>query len=348
MDESIKECEALYLLEPHKVQFDKRTVPNLGPKDILVKMITASICETDFKIYLGSIKTKKTPIILGHEGFGEVIDKGNKVRYVDVGDYVLIDPNIVDNTCFLCRIGKSNLCLYGGLMGRDDDGLFSEYLVIEETKVYKLPKTINHTTAPLLQPLSTAIHAQNIIEIKPGDKVVILGGGVMGLMHLQLAKLRGTQTTVVELNPIRAKNAKRLGADVVLEQDVGTVVDKVKEIFGGGADVVIECIGIPKAVEAAIKMVRPGGTILLFGISTESARLDLYQMYFYEVKLQASRSSTPKDFIEAIELVASGRIDLMPYVSKTIDFRKLPEAFEELKQEKDKVIRYIATFSGIH
>lgn len=346
MFKPIKECEALYLFDSRKVGFDKRSVPSLGPKDVLVKMITASICETDFKIYLGSIKTKKMPIVLGHEGFGEVVDKGDKVKHVDTGDYVLIDPNIVDNTCFLCRIGKSNLCISGGLMGRDDDGIFSEYIVIEETRVYKLPKTINRALVPLLQPLSTAIHAQNLIEIKPGDKVVILGGGVMGLMHLQLAKLRGAQTMVVELSPIRAKNAKKLGADIVLEQDVGIVTDKVKEIFEGGADTVIECIGIPQATEAAIKMVRPGGTILLFGISTKSSNIDLYQMYFYEIKIQASRSSSPKDFIEAIRLVSSGQIDLTSYVSKIVDFKNLPEAFEEIEKEKDKILRYIITFGN--
>lgn len=345
MMQPIRECEALYLLEPRKVKFDKKQLPVIGPKDILVKMSTASICETDLKIFSGSVKTRKIPIILGHEGLARVVAKGKQVSYVDVGDQVIIDPNIIDNTCPLCRIGKSNLCISGGLMGRDDDGLFSEYLVVEETRVYKVPKTVDPIVMPLVQPLSTAIHGQELVEIKPGDRVTILGGGVMGLMHLQLAKLRGAKTIVVELQPERAKTARKFGADIVLEQDVNTAVDRVKEVFDGGADLVIEAIGIPAALEAAVKMVRPGGSILLFGISTKNANLDLYHAYFYEIKIQAARSSIAKDFVKAIELVVSKQIDLTPYISKSVAFKELPNAFEEIEQEKGKILRYIVTFS---
>jgi len=340
----LRESSATCLLDVRRIGECRVLVPSLGSRDILVKMLTASICMTDYEIYVGDVKTAKLPIVLGHEGVGRVVAIGERVSSVSVGDVVLIDPNIYDNTCSLCRIGKTNLCTSGGLMGRDDDGLFREYLVVDETRVYKLPPSVDSTIAPLIQPLSTVVHAQSLIEVKPGDKVAILGSGVTGLMHMQLAKLHGAQTIIITRNPFKARIAEKLGADMVLERDVAAAIKDVKEIFGGGADIVIEAIGAPAAVEAAIKMIRPGGTILLYGISTRDASINIYYAYFNEIKIQASRSSTTRDFIKAIDLVSRGKVDLKPYVTKVYTSRELIKAFEELELDKGKLLRHIITF----
>uniref|UniRef100_A0A7J3QEX3 Enoyl reductase (ER) domain-containing protein n=1 Tax=Ignisphaera aggregans TaxID=334771 RepID=A0A7J3QEX3_9CREN len=340
------QCNAIFLEKPKKAFIGSCEIPKeLKQHEVLIKMLSASICETDLKIYDGSIKTKKLPIIMGHEGVGKVIAIGDNVVSVKEGDIVLIDPNIYDGTCNLCRKGLTNLCPSGGLLGRDIDGLFREYIILRETNLYRLPSSIDLNIAPLIQPLSTVVHAQKYINVNINDVVVIFGTGVTGLMHLQLVKARGGFTICIDKLQSRLEIAKKVGADVTLLSDEN-IERKILELTNEeGAEIVIDAVGHPDIAKQAIKILKPEGTLLQFGISTKEMQLPMYDLYFKEIKIQGVRSSTPIDFIDAIKVVLSGKVDLTPLVSMVLEFNEATEKFDYIIENKASIIRPIIRFT---
>jgi threonine dehydrogenase-like Zn-dependent dehydrogenase len=342
----ISTYRALVLEQPKKVAIRaNEMLKEIKRDEVLIKMLSASICETDLKIYEGSIKAKKLPIVMGHEGVGKVIATGNGVTSVREGDIVLIDPNIYDGVCDLCRVGLTNLCPNGGLLGRDEDGLFREYVILKEQNLYKLPSNIDLRIAPLIQPLSTVAHAQRQINIDIGNVVVIFGTGVTGLMHLQLIKARGGYVIAVGRNQFKLEMAKKLGADITL-LDNGDVWRKILELTDGkGADIVIDAIGHPDVAKQAIKILKPKGTLLQFGISSMEMQIPMYEIYFKEIKIQGARSSTSADFLEAIRITILNKVNLDIFCSTVLKFDEIPEKINYVIENKANIFRAIVTFT---
>ena len=163
-----------------------------NPDCTTVSMKALSICGTDAKIYSGGILTKKLPIIMGHEGGGVVDRIGDIVQEgLTEKSKVLIDPNIFDGTCGLCKAGLPNLCENGGLMGRDDDGIFAERIALHSEHLYPIPSSIKDEIVPLIQPLSTVVRAMGAIRIEPDDDVIIIGLGVTGLLFSRAVQTEG-------------------------------------------------------------------------------------------------------------------------------------------------------------
>jgi 2-desacetyl-2-hydroxyethyl bacteriochlorophyllide A dehydrogenase len=323
-------AKALYLVQPKITKIMEYKVDKPKNNEVLVKMLSASVCETDWKIFEGEVKVRY-PRVMGHEGVGLVIEKGEEVRDLNEGDKVIIDPNVYDNTCPLCREGKFNLCIRGGLLGREYDGLLREYIVVPEYRAYKIPDSISIEVAPLIQPLSTVVHAHKLISIKPNYNVLILGLGVMGLMHVQLSKLQGANVIGVSRSDNKLKIARELGADLVIKPEEFNEV-KIKELTNNELfDVIIDTTADPDLIRNSINVLRPGGTLLLFGISTNNLNLPMYDLYYKEVKIVTSRSSLPGDFLDAIRLVSNNKVKLERLVSKRISFWEIGD-FQELRK----------------
>jgi 2-desacetyl-2-hydroxyethyl bacteriochlorophyllide A dehydrogenase len=323
-------AKALYLVQPKITEIMEYKVDKPKNNEVLVKMLSASVCETDWKIFEGEVKVRY-PRVMGHEGIGLVIEKGEEVRDLNEGDKVIIDPNVYDNTCPLCREGKFNLCIRGGLLGREYDGLLREYLVVPEYRAYKIPDSISIEVAPLIQPLSTVVHAHKIISIKPNYNVLILGLGVTGLMHVQLSKLQGANVIGVSRSDNKLKIARELGADLVIKPVELNEV-KIKELTNNELfDVIIDTTADPDLIRNSINALRPGGTLLLFGISTNNLNLPMYDLYYKEAKIATSRSSLPGDFLDAIRLVSNNKVKLERLISKRISFWEIGD-FQELRK----------------
>ncbi|MEM0318086.1 MAG: alcohol dehydrogenase catalytic domain-containing protein [Candidatus Nezhaarchaeales archaeon] len=345
MSTLVKEGKALSLLEPRRVAYTSYTVKEqLDSREVLIKMRSASVCETDIKIYEGEIKTAKLPIVLGHEGVGEVVRVGPMVSNISVGDLVLIDPNVYDSTCEFCRRGKQNLCPNGGLLGRDYDGLFREYLILPEHNVFKLPRNIDLKIAPLIQPLSTIIHAQKMIDVSPGDIVAVIGTGTAGLIHVQLAKARGARVIGVERDPFRMKMAKEVGADDVVFSDERAKDEIMRITDGQGVDAVIEAVGLPETFSLGWSIVKPGRPVLMFGISPKPLPIPGYDLYFKEIRVIGTRSSVASDFLDAIRMVSEGKVRFEPLVTSTVKFDEALDVFETIKREKTRMIRTMIMF----
>lgn len=325
--------KAVVLRKPYDLAVSEVARPEPARDEVLVRVTNSGICGTDLKIYTGAMPAAY-PVIMGHEMTGEVLDGADNSR-IRRGDRVLVDPVLFCGTCFDCRAGRTNLCPNGAVIGREVNGGFADFVVAPRTHVYPLPASIDSRTAPLIQVLTTVLHAQRRAAIMSGQSVAVIGLGVSGQLHVQLAKARGAGPVIgVTRSAWKRSVADRLGADLtVTTGDAG--IQAVREATQGhGADVVIESTGMVKCIGDAIAMVRPGGTVVLFGIYTASeGALPFYQLYYKEPTVINSRAAMGDDFPESIDLVAAGRIALDPLVTQVLPVAELAQALGMLESD---------------
>jgi L-iditol 2-dehydrogenase len=318
--------KAMVLKAPGELALDQVALPAPAAGQVLVRITHTGLCGTDLKIYQGAIRVRY-PRIMGHEVIGEVVS-GETAAGIRPGDRVIVDPMLFCGNCFHCRAGQTNLCPHGAFIGRDADGGFAEYVVVPPSHVFKLPAAVASYAAPLIQVATTCLHAQRQMPLFPGESVAILGLGVSGQLHVQLAKARGAGNVIgISRSSFKCEMARMLGADLTTAPGK-TVVDQVLAATGGrGADIVIECTGVVSSLAEAIRMARPGGRILLFGImnATEGV-LPFYDLYFKELTLVNARASKPEDFAAMLDLVERSVVRLEPLITQRLPLTELERA----------------------
>ena len=316
------------------------SAPAIGEGQVLVRVTYSGICGTDYKIYSGAIPVRY-PRIMGHEIIGEVVEAGANAA-VRPGDRAIIDPELYCGACFHCRIGQTHLCPKGMLLGRDTNGGFAEYVTAPASHVFPLPQSIDNQTAPLIQVLTTCLHAQRQINIFPGETVAVLGLGVTGQLHVQLAKARGATVIGITRSAERRQLALRLGADLAFPADE-EAIRKVREATEGrGVDVVIECTGMLPVLADGIHMARSGGRLLLFGIiTTKQGELPFYHLYFKELALINARVAKSEDYPNSIALVQRGMVRLEPLVSHVMPLGELKAAIGMLGSDNGQRLKII-------
>jgi L-iditol 2-dehydrogenase len=305
---------AAILTGPGRLELGEVDEPVRGTGEVSLRVGAVGICGTDLSIHAGKIPVAY-PRIIGHEIVGTIVAPETS-RGLASGTAVIVDPGIACGACPQCLEGRGNICTAGPLLGRDADGGLREILVVRAANVHPLPDEIDPSVAPLLQVLATCVHAQRRVSIFPGEAVVVVGLGVTGLLHVQLAKLRGARPVIgVTRSEEKLALASSLGADVLVPAD-GAEVDGVGAAVPGGADLVVEAAGTVATLARAMDMVRTGGRILSYGTITETVgELPYYELYHKELSVTGARSARAVDFPTAIEAVASGRVTLDPLVA---------------------------------
>jgi 2-desacetyl-2-hydroxyethyl bacteriochlorophyllide A dehydrogenase len=324
--------KAMVLRAPNDLALSDVAPPEVPAGHVVVRITNSGLCGTDLKIYKGAIPAQY-PLIMGHEMVGELAN----------GDRVIVDPVLYCGTCFHCRIGQTNLCPSGGLIGRETNGGFAEYAAVPEAQVFQLPASLDIRIAPLIQVATTCLHAQRLGRVSLGESVAVIGLGVSGQLHVQLAKAGGA-SKVIGISRSRFKNelAQQRGADVVIESGPSAVAKVLEETGGRGADVVIECTGVMASIADAIRMVRFGGRILLFGITNaKSGDLPFYDLYFKELTLINNRAATAQDFPVMIDLVDRGVVRLEPLVTHRMALDELATALGMVEDGAERRLKII-------
>ena len=293
-----------------------------GPGHTAVDVRAVGICGTDLSIFHGSIPVRY-PRILGHEIVG-VTASGD----LPAGTRVVVDPSVTCGACALCRKGRGNLCTSGWLLGRDRDGGLQETLLVPSPNLHLVPEGVSDTTAPSIQVLSTCVHGQAMADVGSGASVAVIGLGVTGLMHVQLASAVGAMPIVgISRSATKLALGEAMGATVVAA-DAHDVDDVVYEITDGGADVVIESAGTVATLAQAVRIARPGGRILAYGTITEAeGAFPYYQLYYKELAVLSPRAATPQDLEAAVAAVAQGSVDLEPLVTERVTLEDAGHAF---------------------
>ncbi len=314
---------------PNDLYVTERPLPQIGDRDALIKVGACGVCGTDIHILLGE-HIVKFPVVPGHEFAGEVVAIGNEVHNIKVGDRVTIDPNIVDNTCFYCRRGEVHLCKNLTAIGVNFDGGYAEYCSVPTDQCYKVPASLSMEEAAMAEPLACCIHGIDQAKIEPGDSVVILGAGSIGLLMVQLARIAGAKHIIVSEPDERKRHlAARFGSDVQVDPRTRDVGAEVGEVTGVGADVVIEAAGIAETAALAFDLARRGGRVLQFGMLSPNKRIEVspYQIYYKELTVRGSFVN-PFTHSRAVELLASKQVDVMPLITHRFSLEKAAMAIQ--------------------
>lgn len=330
----------------HDLRVEDVYRPRLGPRDVLIQVKACGVCGTDIHIYEGMVPMAKMPITPGHEFSGVVTELGGDVAWLREGEHVVVDPNLACGTCYYCRTGRRNLCLSWGAIGITVDGAYADYVKAPAEAVYKMPPNISFEEGAFAEPIGCCIEGVRRAQISLGDVVMILGAGPIGLIHLQLAKHAGAGFTIVsEISDRRRALAEELGADLTINPMEEDLTERVKEETGGrGVDVAIEAVGSPQTVNQAIRMVGPGGRVLIFGVCPEEAeiRLKPFQVYRKEISIIGSFIN-PYTTEPALTLLSSRVIKVKPLISHEIS---LGEAEKALKRELKDAVKVLIKPSG--
>lgn len=337
------------LYAPNDLKVAEVKYPQVGKGDVVIRVKAAAICGTDGRIITGK-KTKgvRYPSVIGHEFSGEIVEVGEDVTQLQVGDAIAVDPVIPCRSCVYCRIGKENVCLNRQAIGYEFDGAFAEYVRIPEIalasgNVFKIPKGMSYEAAALAEPLACCINGQKNVGVELGDTVVIIGAGPIGLMHILLARFSGATNIIVsELNEQRREAAARCGATHIIDSTQENLSDVVKGITeGAGADVVIIAIGIPGLVNPSLELARKGGRVNLFaGFSKDDmAEIDVNIIHYNELIVTGASALSREGYKQALSLISSGLIDIEALITHRFSLDEINQAM--LSAQKGDAIKII-------
>ena len=336
--------QALWFNGQHEIEVKELRIPNLQPDELLVHVDACGVCGTDFHIYEGNAPAK-IPVVLGHEYTGIIIDAGSKFDKLKIGNKIAINPNIHCGYCEFCRKGKINLCSNLKALGVTLNGGMSQFSVVPITQAHLLPNDFPFSKSVFAEPVSCCIHGINQAEIVPGEKVVIIGAGTIGLIMLQLAQLRGASEVIV-LDPLQFKRdmATVLKADHVLNPFDENTEEKVLDITSGGANTVIECVGNQAAGESAVKLTVKGGKVVIFGLANSSAVINIYlQSFFHKALTLKSSILNPYTFQSAVDLIVTKKINVEIFNPHPVQLKqdKMENLFHS--SENKDIIKFMVT-----
>jgi alcohol dehydrogenase len=303
--------------------------------DVVVGVDAVTICGTDLHLLQGDVPEVSPGTILGHEAVGTVEEVGTAVRSVRPGDHVLVSCIAGCGTCSYCRQGHYGQCLSGGgwALGHTIDGVQAEFARVPfaDLSLHQLPQGVTDEAAVLLADILPTSYEVGVLngQVRPGDSVVIVGAGPIGLAAVMTAKLYSPGCIVV-IDPAEPRRdaAKRLGADVVLDGQPEAAVEVVQSLTDGlGADVVMEAVGIPSSFELCTQLVRPGGRVANIGVHGAPATLHLETLWIKNVTITTGlvdTSTTPR----LLRLLAEHHLDPTPIITHRFGIAQMMEAYD--------------------
>lgn len=316
---------AARLIEPGRMAVVEVPKPVPGPGDLLVRVEACGICGSDRHMFRGEYPTA-WPVTLGHEFAGLVEAVGPGVSGFAPGDRVTGDPNIACGQCRACRDNRPNLCENLTAIGVQRDGGFAEYVLVPAGQAARLPAGLDPLHGAFCEPVSCCLHAIDVARIPRGGSVLILGGGVIGLLMVQLALLVGAGTVVLATRQApRRQLALELGATHAVDPAGGDAA--FAAALPRGADVVIECAGVPETFEQSLRLARRGGAVVVFGVVAQGAEATVlpFDLLTRELRIESAWLN-PLTVPRAAELIASGALALDRLITRRISLDDVPAA----------------------
>jgi alcohol dehydrogenase, propanol-preferring len=308
--------------------------PVPGPGEILVRIAGCGVCHTDLHyIDHGTPTFKKPPLVLGHEIAGTVASADASGRLAE-GDPVLLPAVLSCGHCTACRSGRENICENSVMLGNNVDGGYAEYITVPAKDVFRLPPEIPLVDAAIIaDALTTPFHAVvNRGRVLPGDRVIVVGCGGVGLNVVQMAAALGARVIGIDTSETKRDWARRLGAEATLDPAAEPRLERVaRELTGGGAHVIFEVVGKPATQELAVSCVRTGGRVVLVGYSPDAMALNAGRVMFRELEIVGSLGCRPVDYPRVIELVRQRRIRMSDLVTQRYPLEQIGLALDALR-----------------
>jgi len=329
------------VVEPGKVDFISREVPEPGAGQVLIKVVSSSICGSDKHIFKGKHPSATLPVTIGHEFSGDIIGVGSGVMKFAIGDRVTVEPVVVCGKCEACRRGNYGYCENISFTYRNGDGAMAEYITVFETNVYKLPDQLSYDGGALIEPLAVATHAVRRADIKLGEKVLIIGGGAIGILIAALCRKNGaSEVAIVDHSSKKLKMALEMGATTAIDSNKQDVTEIVNELTAGtGMDKTFECVGRESTFTQAMMALRKNGLATIVGIFEEKEiQIPVTRFITHEIKVQGSQGYC-WDFPVALEM--SKEIELEKLITHTFKLYELQQALETSLDREAGAIKII-------
>ncbi|NIO69013.1 MAG: alcohol dehydrogenase catalytic domain-containing protein [Anaerolineae bacterium] len=322
------------------VRLEEMPTPQIGPGELLVKVMASGICGSDVMEWY---RIKKAPLVLGHEIAGEIAQVGEGVERYQIGDRVFVSHHIPCNTCRYCLNDQHTVCETLHTTNYDPGG-FAEYLRVPQINVdrgvFLLPDEVSFEDGVFIEPLACVVRGQRVARLEPGQAVLVLGSGISGLLHIALARASGAGRIVAtDVNEYRLNAAQRLGADVVIhaQEDVPARLRQANE--DRLADLVIVCTGAFPAFIQALQSVDRGGTVLFFAPTEPGVDLPVPVNDFWRnsITLMPSYGNSPLDAVVAIELIRARRVPVGEMITHRLSLAETGLGFQLVAEAKESI-----------
>jgi len=338
--------QAMLLKEYMHLELVEMPEPGIGPDDVLVRVRACGICGSDVHGLDGRTGRRIPPLVMGHEAAGEVVSCGSNVNDLKPGDRVTFDSTVYCGRCFHCARGEFNLCDDREVLGVSPGpyrrhGAFAEFVAVPRRIMYRLPDNLSYEQAALIEAVSVGVHAVNLTPIAPGDTVVIVGSGMIGLLTIQAAKHAGARVIAVDPDEGRLKLARDLGAAETVNPKTADAAESIRGMTEGrGAAAAIECVGATEPIQTAIAAVRKGGTVTLVGNLAPEITLPLQSVVTRQIRVQGSCASNG-EYPDSIKLMSSGAIKVDTMISAVAPLRDGPGWFDRLYRHEPGLMKVI-------
>jgi L-iditol 2-dehydrogenase len=330
--------KALVCRGPKNISYMEVPKPKAEDNEVIIKVEYAGVCGTDLRIYEGT-KEIPYPRIIGHELSGVIHEKGKHVQDFSCGDRVAVYPMLACGECYVCRQGRTNICVHRKTIGYEIDGAFAEFVkipasFIEAGNVVKVPDGVTFEQAAIAEPLTAALHGIDRAHLEKGQFLAIVGAGPIGLAHLQLALSYDVECIVIEPAEERRALARKLGADYIIDPKSQDLFEKIKEITEGvGVHVAMVDVGIPQVIESSLHIIRKGGVCVIFAGSPKgsSMTIDPNFIHYNEIDLIGSSSSSPDNMNRILSMIEDGKLNTELLISDVYPMKEWEKALGKKK-----------------
>jgi len=323
--------KAAFLKKPYEIEIKEIPKPEIkNDNDVLIRIKSVGVCGSDIHYYkkgrIGDFVVKE-PLILGHETAGIVEEVGKNVKNIKVGDRVSLEPGIPCRKCDYCKRGRYNLCPDVKFFATPPvNGTFCEYVVHPSDFVFKLSDDISFDEATLIEPFSVGVHASNLVDLRPGEKVLVSGLGPVGLLAVVAAGINGATVYGIDRVKKRIEVAKEFGADIVFNTEE-VPIKEIKDNLPDKVDVVFECSGFSGLMEESINWVKRGGRIVFIGMGSDFMKINIAKVTIDEIKI-TGLFRYANTYKKAIEMLRKNKTPLQSFISKKFPLEDVKEALE--------------------
>ncbi len=321
-------------------------MPQPNDDEIVIKVMACGICGTDIHIFDGDEGAASTPkgTVLGHEFSGIVTEIGKNVKNINIGDRVCVDPNKLCGSCYWCRNAIGHFCENMVGIGTTVNGGFAQFCKVPESQAYKFSDSLPFSEAAMTEPVACCLHGMDLCDIKTDDTVLVIGGGMIGMIMIQLARVSGAAKIIaMETQEDKCGILTGLGADLVINPINEDVSEILSENGIERVSKVIECVGKTATMEQAIKLAGKKATVMLFGLTApnDEIRIKPFEVFKKELTIKASYIN-PYTQKRALEMIESGRIDVSSMIYEKIPLERLPDvlADKELRRKGKFIVSW--------
>jgi 2-desacetyl-2-hydroxyethyl bacteriochlorophyllide A dehydrogenase len=317
------------LRQTRQIQVGEIALPEVEPEDVLIRVMACGICGTDVHIFEGDQGAAENPlpIVLGHEFAGIVERVGSKVDDFQPGERVCADPNVLCGRCDACKGGYGHFCSHMTGIGTTVNGGFAQFCAVPRQQLYRLSDNTPFTAGAMAEPLACCLHGIDQCEIHAGDCVVVIGGGMIGLLMLQLARISGAGQVIL-VEPVAEKRAvgQKLGANLCIDPNSQSVSEALAAAGIQRVNTAIECVGRTETIQQAIMIAGKKSVVMIFGLTRPDDEIKVrpFELFKKEIVLKASFIN-PYTMGRAVELINRSRVDVSSMVAELIPLERLGE-----------------------